>query len=302
VAALVLLSLAGFGAQLINGSLGMGYGVTSTSLLLAVGTTPALASATVNFSQVGSQLASGYAHWRFGNVDWWIVRRIALPGAAGAFVGALFLAWLSTELARPLMAVILMLLGVYILIRFALWGGARRPDTKGPPIRSGALVPIGLVGGFLNSTGGGGWGPVGTTALLATGRIAPRMVIGSISAAELAVVTAGSAGFLIGLGLGGINLPWVGAMLAGGVVAAPVAAWLAKHIPGRLLGSLAGGLIVVTNARSLMDGTLLSIGGPAQVVAYVVIVLTWAGAVAHAARPTFMIRKRGRSLSRGPAS
>lgn len=299
--ALLLLGLAGFGAQLINGSLGMGYGVTSTSMLLATGVTPALASATVNFSQVGSQFASGYAHWRFGNVDWWIVRRIALPGAAGAFVGALFLAWLATDLARPLMALILIALGCYILVRFTVWGGAR-PSTSGPPMRAGALVPVGLVGGFLNSTGGGGWGPVGTSALLATGRIQPRMVIGSISAAEFVVVTAGSAGFLIGLGIGGVNLSWVLAMLAGGIVAAPVAAWLAKHIPGRLLGTLAGGLIVVTNARSLMDGTLLSLGGPAEVAVYVCIVVAWAGAITYAVRSTPMIMKRNRSISRESAS
>lgn len=278
MAVLLLLGLAGFGAQLINGSLGMGYGVTSTSVLLAAGTTPALASATVNFSQVGSQLASGYAHWRFGNVDWWVVRRIAAPGAFGAFVGALFLAWLSTELARPLMAVILLALGCYILVRFTVLGGAR-PTTGGPPMRTTALVPIGLVGGFLNSIGGGGWGPVGTSALLATGRIAPRMVIGSISAAEFAVVTAGSAGFLIGLGLGGINLSWVAVMLGGGILAAPLAAWMAKHVPSQLLGTLAGGLIVVTNARSLMDGTLLTLGPSTQVAVYASIVATWASAI-----------------------
>ncbi len=296
MAALLLLGLAGFGAQLINGSLGMGYGVTSTSMLLATGVTPVLASATVNFSQVGSQFASGYAHWRFGNVDWWIVRRIALPGAAGAFVGALFLAWLATDLARPLMAVILLGLGCYIILRFALWGGAR-PSTGGPPMRTGALVPLGLVGGFLNSTGGGGWGPVGTSALLATGRIQPRMVIGSISAAEFAVVVAGSTGFLLGLGLGGINLSWVIAMLIGGLVAAPIAAWLARHIPGRLLGTLAGGLIVVTNARSLMDGTLLSVGGQAQVVIYVAILTGWFAAIV-----TPVIMKRNQSFSRESAS
>lgn len=298
--ALLLLGLAGFGAQLINGSLGMGYGVTSTSMLLAIGVTPVLASATVNFSQVGSQFASGYAHWRFGNVDWWIVRRIALPGAVGAFFGALFLAWLTTEHARPLMALILLGLGCYIVLRFTLWGGAR-PSTGGPPMRTGALVPVGLIGGFLNSTGGGGWGPVGTSALLATGRIPPRMVIGSISAAEFAVVTAGSAGFLIGLGLGGINLSWVLAMLVGGLVAAPIAAWLAKHIPGRMLGTLAGGLIVVTNARSLMDGTLLSIDGRAQIVVYLAIVIVWAAAIVHSARAT-MIMKRNQPFSSESAS
>lgn len=279
---LVILGLVGFGAQLINSSLGMGYGVTSTSSLLAIGTAPALASATVNLSQVGSQLVSGYAHWRFGNVDWGIVRRIAVPGAVGAFAGALFLSWLSTDIARPFMALILLTLGVYILIRFTFWGVPRRSHDH--QIRTRVLTPLGFVGGFMNSTGGGGWGPIGTTTLLATGRVAPRMVVGSISAAEFAVVTAGSAGFIAGLGLAGVNLQWVAVMLMGGIVAAPVAAWLARQVPGRMLGSLIGGLIIVVNLRNVLyDGA----AEPAMSVRHIVIALAavlWVAAVGYSWR------------------
>jgi hypothetical protein len=281
VQALIVLGLVGFGAQLINSSLGMGYGVTSTSALLAVGTAPALASATVNLSQVGSQLVSGYAHWRFGNVDWDVVRRIAMPGAAGAFAGALVLSWLSTAVARPLMAIILILLGTYILLRFTIWGTPR--GRLGQRIRSRVLMPIGLIGGFLNSTGGGGSGPIITSALLASGRLAPRMVVGSISAAEFAVVSAGSAGFMVGLGLGGVNLGWVLVMLAGGVLAAPAAAWLTKRVPGRMLGSIIGGLIVVINLRNLLYGG--SGGLPAAAPAVLALsMLAWIAAVAYSAR------------------
>jgi hypothetical protein len=279
---LVLLGLVGFGAQLINGSLGMGYGVTSATFLLALGTTPALASATVNFSQVGSQLVSGIAHWRFGNVDWPLVWRIGLPGAVGAFVGASFLSWLSTEAARPLMSGLLLALGIYLLVRFTIWGTPR--GKLGRPLRSRFLAPLGLVGGFLNSTGGGGSGPVITTALLASGRVEPRKVIGSISAAEFAVVVAGSAGFLLGLGLAGINLPWVAVLLAGGVVAAPVAAWLARHIPPRMLGSLVGGLIVATNLRTLFHAGTVSVPPAGQLVALAVVGLGWAAAIGWSAR------------------
>jgi hypothetical protein len=282
MATLVLLSLVGFGAQLINSSLGMGYGVSSTTFLLALGTTPALASATVNFSQVGSQLVSGVAHWRFGNVDWRVVWRIGLPGAVGAFLGAAFLSWLSTEVAGPMMSGILLGLGIYILVRFTLRGTPR--GSLGKPLRSRFLAPLGLVGGFLNSTGGGGWGPVGTSALLASGRLEPRKVIGSISAAEFAVVVAGSAGFVIGLGLAGINLPWVAVMLAGGVVAAPIAAWLARHIPPRMLGSLVGGLIVVTNVRTLLYGGDLTLPLAGQVATFALLGIVWAGAVGWSAR------------------
>jgi len=279
---LVVLGLVGFGAQLINGSLGMGYGVTSTSALLALGTAPALASATVNLSQVGSQLVSGYAHWRFGNVDWDIVRRVALPGAVGAFTGALVLSRLSTAAARPLMAVILTVLGAYLLVRFTMWGTPR--GQLGRRIRSRVLMPIGLVGGFVNSTGGGGSGPIITSALLATGRLPPRMVVGSISAAEFAVVSAGSAGFVVGLGLGGIDLAWVLVMLAGGVLAAPVAAWLTRHVPSRMLGSAIGGLIVVVNLRNLFYG---GDGAEPTGIATAILagtVLAWICAVAWSAR------------------
>ncbi|HEU4541838.1 MAG TPA: sulfite exporter TauE/SafE family protein [Jiangellaceae bacterium] len=295
--ALIVLGFVGFGAQLINSSLGMGYGVTSTSALLAMGTAPALASATVNLSQVGSQLVSGYAHWRFGNVEWDVVRRIALPGAVGAFGGALVLSRLSTEVARPIMAVILIGLGIYILLRFTVWGTPR--GRLGQRIRSRVLMPVGLVGGFLNSTGGGGSGPIITSALLATGRLTPRMVVGSISAAEFAIVSAGSVGFMVGLGLGGFNLPWVLVMLAGGTLAAPVAAWLTKHVPGRMLGSLIGGLIIVVNLRNLLYGGAAEPGAGVAPAILALAILIWAVAVVYSARAHVLTsRDQMRSLSR----
>lgn len=277
-----MLGVVGFVAQLINSGLGMGYGVTSTTFLLLLGTSPAVASATVNFSQLGSQLVSGVAHWRLGNVDWKVVRRIGVPGAAGGFVGAAFLSRLSLEVARPMVAGILLVLGCYLLIRFTFWGTAR--GRLGRPLRHRFLVPLGLVGGFLNSAGGAGWGPVGTTALLATGRIEPRKVIGSISAAEFVVVVAGSLGFVLGLGLGGVNLAWVAVMLVTGSVAAPFAAWLARRVPARMLGSLVGGLIVTVNVRSLVGADVVRLPVAGQVAVYAVVVLLWAAAVAWSAR------------------
>ncbi|MBB4929737.1 hypothetical protein F4561_000557 [Lipingzhangella halophila] len=275
--ALVILGIVGFLAQLINGALGMGYGVTSTTFLLLIGTSPALASATVNLSQVGSQLASGVAHWGFGNVDWRVVPRIAVPGAAGAFVGALLLSVLSTERAAPLMSTILVALGVYLLLRFTVRGAPR--GNLGKPLRSTFLTPLGLVAGFMNSTGGGGWGPVGTTALLASGRLEPRKVIGSISVGEFAVVVAGSAGFAVGLGFSGINFGWVAVMLLGGVLAAPAAAWLARIVPPRMLGALVGGLIILTNVRVLISSDLLPIGSGPAAVLYGGVALAWVLAI-----------------------
>lgn len=175
---LVLLALVGLGAQLVDGSLGMAYGVTSTTLLLAIGTNPAAASATVHLAEIGTTLASGAAHWRFGNVDWRVVLRIGVPGAIGAFAGATFLSWISTEIAKPVMSLLLLGLGLYVLLRFTFQG--LRSDQLGKPLRRRFLTPLGLVAGFMDATGGGGWGPVGTPAILASGRLEPRKVVGSI--------------------------------------------------------------------------------------------------------------------------
>ena len=152
---LVLLALVGLGAQLVDGSLGMAYGVTSTTLLLAIGTNPAAASATVHLAEIGTTLVSGFSHWRFGNVDWKVVAKIGIPGAIGAFAGATFLSSLSTETAAPVMSLILLTLGVYILVRFTTFGLPRH--NLGKPLRKRFLGPLGLVAGFVDSTGGGGW-------------------------------------------------------------------------------------------------------------------------------------------------
>lgn len=275
---LVVIALVGFGAQLINGSLGMGFGVISTTFILASGTAPALASATVQLAGVGASAAAGIAHWRFGNVDWLVVSGIAIPGGIGAFAGATFLSSLDTATAAPIMSGILLLLGLYILIRFTAWGTPR--GQLGKPLRRRFLAPLGIVGGFLNSTGGGGWGPVATPALLSSGRLEPRTVVGTVDAAEFLVVLAGSLGFLAGLGFGTINFGWVAMLLAGGVLAAPVAAWLTKLLPGRILGSLVGGLIVLTNISLILGSDWVAISASTQAGAQFAVVVVWAAAIA----------------------
>jgi uncharacterized membrane protein YfcA len=276
---LVLLALVGLGAQLVDGSHGMAYGVTSTTLLLAVGTSPASASATVHLAEIGTTLVSGFSHWRFGNVDWGVVAKIGIPGAVGAFAGATFLSSLSTETAAPLMAVILLALGLYVLVRFTVAG---LPEKHlGKPLRKRFLAPLGVVGGFVDATGGGGWGPVSTPAILASGRLEPRKTIGSIDTSEFLIAIAASIGFIIGIGGEGVKLSWVVALLAGGIIAAPVAAWLVRHIPPRVLGAGAGGLIVITNAQTLLKSEWIDAGpGPRNVV-YVALFVVWASAILH---------------------
>ena len=279
---LILLALAGLGAQLVDGSLGMAYGVTSTTLLLAMGTNPAAASATVHLSEIGTTLMSGASHWRFGNVDWKVVAKIGVPGAVGSFLGATVLSKLSTEVAEPVMSLILLGLGLYVMSRFTLRG---LPEGQlGKPLRKRFLTPLGLVAGFLDATGGGGWGPVGTPALLASGRLEPRKVIGSIDTSEFLVAVAASLGFLFSLGSQGLNWTWVLAFLLGGLIAAPVAAWLVRLVPPRVLGSAVGGVIIVTNVRTLLKSDWIAASGAVSALVYVVLYAVWAAALAYSIR------------------
>lgn len=279
---IVLLALVGLGAQLVDGSLGMAYGVTSTTLLLAIGTSPAAASATVHLAEIGTTLASGAAHWKLGNIDWPVVAKIGMPGAVGAFAGATILSSLSTDVAGPLMSVVLLGLGLYIFTRFTFAGLPTGNLDK--PLRKRFLSPLGLVAGFLDATGGGGWGPVGTPAILASGRLEPRKVIGSVDASEFLVAIAASLGFLVGLGSQGVVASWAVALLLGGVVAAPVAAWLVRHVPPRVLGSLVGGLILLTNSRTLMGSDWVQAPAATRYAVYAVIGLAWVAAVTHSVR------------------
>ncbi|RSN59928.1 MULTISPECIES: sulfite exporter TauE/SafE family protein [Actinomadura] len=278
----VVLALVGLGAQLVDGSLGMAYGVTSTTLLLAAGTSPAAASATVHLSEIGTTLASGAAHWRFGNVDWKVVAKVGIPGAVGAFAGATFLSWLSTEAAAPVMSLILLSLGVYVLVRFT----RRGPSTAnlGKPLRRRFLAPLGVVAGFVDASGGGGWGPVGTPALLASGRMEPRKVIGTIDTSEFLVAVAASLGFLTGLGTAGVNAGWAAALLLGGLIAAPIAAWLVRHLPPAVLGAAVGGLIILTNSRTLLNSDWIDAAAPVRYSVYAVLYAVWAAALAYSVR------------------
>jgi uncharacterized membrane protein YfcA len=282
VKTLIVLAVAGLGAQLVDGSLGMGYGVTSTTLLLALGTNPAAASATVHLAEMGTNLVSGLSHWKFGNVDWKVVAKIGVPGAIGSFAGATVLSNLSTEVAAPVMSLILLALGIYLLVRFTLRGIDRR--NLGKPMRKRFLAPLGLVAGFVDATGGGGWGPVGTPAILASGRMEPRKVIGSIDTSEFLVSVAASLGFLFALGSQGISPLWVAGLLLGGLVAAPIAAWLVRHVPPRLLGSGVGGIIVLTNVRSLLTSDWITAPSALRYAVYTVLYLVWGAAVVYSFR------------------
>ena len=222
----------------------------SRRVVLLAGLTPAVASASVHLAELGTNIASAVTHWKLGNVDWRLVGRLGVPGAIGAFAGATILSRLSTEAAAPVMAAILLVLGAYILIRFALRPPAVASARVSPHGKK-LLSPLGLVGGFIDATGGGGWGPVTTTTLVSAGKTSPRTVVGSVDTSEFLVTAFASLGFLIGLGTAGINFGFVGALLVGGLLAAPLAAWLVSRLPAAVLGVGVGGLVIITSLRTL---------------------------------------------------
>jgi uncharacterized protein len=286
---LVVLGIVGLIAQLVDGSLGMAYGVTSTTLLLAIaGLTPALASTAVHISEVGTTLASGVSHWRFGNVDWSKVGWLAIPGGIGAFFGAVVLSSIiSAEAAEPIVAIFLFLLGAYVLARFAFNRSTNVVENL--PIPRAFLSPLGLVAGFLDAVGGGGWGPISTPTLLSSGRMEPRKVVGTVDTSEFVVALCASIGFLISLSFA--QVPWtvVGALLLGGVVAAPIAAYIVRILPARILGTAVAGVILITNMKTFLGA--VGVSGGLAVVIYVLIVVVWLTALGH----SVMVNRREKS-------
>jgi uncharacterized protein len=282
VRSLIIFTLVGIGAQLVDGALGMAFGVTASTLLVLSGVASAQASAAVHLAEVGTTFASGLSHWKFKNIDWHIVLKLGAPGAVGAFLGATVLSSLSTEDAAPLMAAILLGIGAYVLLRFSLGtplafsGGGSRHGAK-------FLVPLGLFGGFIDASGGGGWGPVTTSTLLSQGKTAPRTVVGSVSASEFLVAVSASLGFLVGLREEFLdNLPIVLALAVGGIIAAPFAAWLVSRVSPALLGTAVGGLIVLTNSQKLVS--YFGIHWPWSTGIYSLIVIVWLSLVVVAWR------------------
>jgi uncharacterized protein len=290
---LIVLVIVGFLAQLVDGALGMAYGATSASLVLAAGLAPAAASASVHLAELGTTAVSGFSHWRFGNIDWRTVRRLGIPGAIGAFVGAVLLSNISSEIAKPWMASILLVLGVYILLRFTLKGAPQKEGRR--YVRGRFVAPLGLGAGFIDATGGGGWGPVSTPTLIASGRMEPRKVIGSVDTSEFLVAFAASVGFLLALGSQGIKGSYVFALLAGGIVAAPIAAWFVRIVTAQLLGSAVGGLILLTNTRTMFEA--FDVSGDARNPVYLVLALTWIAAVSYV---VYKHRRDGLPLTNRP--
>jgi uncharacterized membrane protein YfcA len=244
------MGVVGFVAQAVDGTLGMGYGVFSTSLLVGIGLAPAIASASVHTAEAVTTLVSGVSHWRLGNVRWKLFLRLVLPGVVGGTMGAYFLASIPGKQMKPVVSGILLVMGGLVLYRFLTHRRPGRLSGRQMPLWQASL--LGLVAGFLDAVGGGGWGPVATPGLILSGNHEPHHVVGTVNLVEFFVTVAEMLTFLFTIGPENFEWGVVAALLVGGVIAAPLAAWLCNKLPHRALGIAIGGLLVLLNARTLI--------------------------------------------------
>jgi uncharacterized membrane protein YfcA len=230
----VILITIGFLAQIVDGALGMAFGVISTSAMLSIGLAPAQASALVHTAEIFTTGASAASHMYHRNVDWRLVARLGIAGIIGAVLGAWILSNVDSGVVRPYISAYLVLIGVFILLR-AWW---MAPIRDAP---ASWLAPVGFVAGFLDASGGGGWGPVATSTLVGSGH-APRASIGSVNTSEFFVTIAAATTFFVELGASPLRnlIP----LVIGDLLAAPLGGWAVKHLPARALMISVGALVM----------------------------------------------------------
>jgi uncharacterized membrane protein YfcA len=244
--AIVWFALLGFAAQLVDGALGMAYGVIASSVLLSMGVPPAVASKTVHAAEVVTTGVSAVSHALHRNVDWRLFRRLAVPGAIGGVIGATVLASVDGDAARPWVSAWLLALGVVILAR-----GLRA--VLPPPSEARHPIAIGFFAGLLDAIGGGGWGPIATSTLLTQG-LSPRIAIGTVNTVEFVVTVAITLAFVVALD----TVYWTAiiGLLAGGALAAPLAAWAVRHAPARVVMLVVGSFVIALSAWNLYRAVL----------------------------------------------
>jgi len=242
IAALLPFILIGFAAQLVDGALGMAFGVICNTLLVAVmGVPPATASARIHVVEVFTTGVSGISHLLHRNIEWPLFFRLLVPGLIGGVAGAYFLSSISGELVKPFVLGYLVCVGAWLLVRGIFYP----PKIKKPSV----IAPLGLIGGFLDAAGGGGWGPVVTSNLLVQGA-EPRKVVGTVNSVEFFLTLAVSATFIWHLGFADVAGATLG-LLIGGVIAAPMGAFMAKRFSPKLMLILVGIVLTATSAFSL---------------------------------------------------
>jgi uncharacterized membrane protein YfcA len=237
--------VAGFLAQLVDGALGMGYGVVSTTVLMSLGVNLSAISGSIHTAEMFSSGASGYSHYKFGNVNKKLFKALLIPGIIGAVIGAFLLSKFGDSYAnyiRPLIAAYTMILGLRILIL-----AFRKKNTK--PAKVKKVGWLAGAGGFLDSFGGGGWGPLVTSTLISKGR-SPRFVIGSVSITEFFVTLASALTFFTMIGVSHWQV--IVGLIVGGVVAAPIAARLSGKLPTKTMFTCVGLMVVIWSLRILL--------------------------------------------------
>ena len=258
---LILIAVIGFAAQFIDGSLGMGYGIFSASLLIAGGLYPVIASATVHTAEIVTTLFSGGSHLLFGNVKKEWLLPLVIPGVLGGVAGAYFLTLVPGAAMKPFVAGLLLILGIVVLYRFVrrkapapvLEADPPKGKDSSPVTSSRLKLPaLGLVAAFVDAVGGGGWGPIATPGLIFSENTEPRKVVGTVNLVEFFVTVAIAVTFIVTIGWESFEWNLVIALLIGGVIAAPIAAYLCKKMPAKLLGMLIGLLLIGVNLRTLL--------------------------------------------------
>jgi uncharacterized protein len=238
----LLCALVGLIAQTIDGALGMAYGVSCNTFLLSLGIAPAMAAASVKASEVFTTGISGAAHIKLGNVDKKLFYRLVFPGVIGGILGAYVLTNMDGDKIKPFIAAYLLIMGIVIIKK-----AFRRPVHKEE--KHHHVSALGFFGAFMDAIGGGGWGPIVTSTLLAGGR-EPRTAIGSVNTAEFFVTIAQAATFFAFLKI--THLTVILGLIAGGVIAAPFAAYMVKHIPAKKLMITVGILIILLSLRTMV--------------------------------------------------
>lgn len=235
--------LIGIAAQMVDGALGMAYGITATTFLLANGFSPAIASAAIHTSEVFTTGASGLSHWRMGNINKKLFRSLLFPGVIGGLVGVFLITNIDGNAIKPWISGYLLLMGFYVFIK-----AFKKFSITNKEIKKRKIIPLALFGGFVDSIGGGGWGPVVTSNLLGSGH-EPKKTIGSVNAAEFFLTISTATSFALLIGISYIEV--IAGLIVGGIIAAPIAAKITAKLPTKFLLIFVGALIMTLSAVNI---------------------------------------------------
>ncbi|MHA1608438.1 MAG: sulfite exporter TauE/SafE family protein [Candidatus Njordarchaeales archaeon] len=237
----------GFVAQMVDGALGIAYGVTSTTFLLTIGISPVMASVSVHTAEIFTSGVSGLSHLKLQNVDYNLFKKLVIPGVLGGVLGAYVLTAVPGNIIKPFVTIYLLIMGLIIV--WKALKNVRSKSVRRAEMRA-ELIPLGIVGGFLDAIGGGGWGPIVTSTLVARGNN-PRYTVGSVNLTEFFITIAEVATLFMRIKL--IHWQLILGLIAGGIIAAPLAAFICKKLPPKVLMVVIGLLIMVLSVRILLS-------------------------------------------------